>query len=328
MVPEEISTLFVVGFPENMQEREFQNMFMFSPGFEAATLKVPSVMMGVIEEDSRKQIIGFVRFRTRLDALDAKAILNGKRIDHEKGSVLKAELAKKNLHTKKELQQQTIKTPYEAFYSVHSNGNSGENSPCSPPHHHIIPTCTRSSSFPHNSRYSSKSLIDQFGIMGNKKASTIYPTTTLSSSSLASSSSSFVEHPFLLSKLYKTTSPPSHNDNQLTLSSTSTPTLDNPTEYYRIDQNPPCNTLYVGNLPMNTSQDELRSMFSSCPGFKRLSYKVKSNGPMCFVEFEDVPYATLALQEMHGNLLSNSINGGIRLSYSKNPLVRFTPITR
>lgn len=39
---EEISTIFVVGFPEDMQEREFQNMFMFSPGFEAATLKVPS----------------------------------------------------------------------------------------------------------------------------------------------------------------------------------------------------------------------------------------------------------------------------------------------
>jgi hypothetical protein len=39
---EDISTIFVVGFPEDMQEREFQNMFMFSPGFEAATLKLPS----------------------------------------------------------------------------------------------------------------------------------------------------------------------------------------------------------------------------------------------------------------------------------------------
>lgn len=39
---EEISTIFVVGFPDDMQEREFQNMFTFSPGFEAATLKVPS----------------------------------------------------------------------------------------------------------------------------------------------------------------------------------------------------------------------------------------------------------------------------------------------
>jgi hypothetical protein len=39
---EEISTIFVVGFPEDMLEREFQNMFIFSPGFEAATLKIPN----------------------------------------------------------------------------------------------------------------------------------------------------------------------------------------------------------------------------------------------------------------------------------------------
>lgn len=57
---EDISTIFVVGFPEDMQEREFQNMFMFSPGFEAATLKVPN---GKDEEDyvmnnGRKQIVG------------------------------------------------------------------------------------------------------------------------------------------------------------------------------------------------------------------------------------------------------------------------------
>lgn len=58
MIPEEISTLFVVGFPENMQEREFQNMFVFSPGFEAATLKIPSIMTTLIEEDTRKQIVG------------------------------------------------------------------------------------------------------------------------------------------------------------------------------------------------------------------------------------------------------------------------------
>ncbi|OBZ65214.1 hypothetical protein A0H81_14801 [Grifola frondosa] len=33
---------FVVGFPDDMQEREFQNMFTFSAGLEAATLKIPN----------------------------------------------------------------------------------------------------------------------------------------------------------------------------------------------------------------------------------------------------------------------------------------------
>lgn len=89
------------------------------------------------------------------------------------------------------------------------------------------------------------------------------------------------------------------------------------------DQNPPCNTLYVGNLPPNTNEEELKSMFCKCPGYKRLSFRNKSNGPMCFVEFEDAIYAAQALQDLHGNPLSNSVKGGIRLSFSKNPLVSF-----
>ncbi|KAF7845668.1 hypothetical protein BT93_L1348 [Corymbia citriodora subsp. variegata] len=41
---------------------------------------------------------------------------------------------------------------------------------------------------------------------------------------------------------------------------------------------------------------------------------------MAFVEFEDVSYATKALHELYGVCLSNSTKGGIRLSFSKNPL--------
>ena len=47
---------------------------------------------------------------------------------------------------------------------------------------------------------------------------------------------------------------------------------------------------------------------------------------MCFVEFEDVRAATVAMESLYGTMLSNSTKGGIRLSYSKNPLgVRPTP---
>lgn len=49
----------------------------------------------------RKQIIGFAKFRTRQEALEARDVLQGRRIDVEKGAVLKAEMAKKNLHTKR-----------------------------------------------------------------------------------------------------------------------------------------------------------------------------------------------------------------------------------
>ncbi|KIY62615.1 hypothetical protein CYLTODRAFT_414601 [Cylindrobasidium torrendii FP15055 ss-10] len=151
---EEISTIFVVGFPDDMQatlqEREFQNMFTFSPGFEAATLKIPNKEYtsygsaaaragnpaynngndayhlvngndnrdlwatpsadengpsfgpgGPMNATPRKQIIGFAKFRTREEALGARDQLQGRRVDIEKGAILKAEMAKKNLHTKR-----------------------------------------------------------------------------------------------------------------------------------------------------------------------------------------------------------------------------------
>lgn len=86
------------------------------------------------------------------------------------------------------------------------------------------------------------------------------------------------------------------------------------------DQNPPCNTLYVGNLPIGTSEDELKALFTRQRGYKRLCFRAKANGPMCFVEFDDVSFATKALNDLYGVQLTNSVKGGIRLSFSKNPL--------
>lgn len=86
------------------------------------------------------------------------------------------------------------------------------------------------------------------------------------------------------------------------------------------DQNPPCNTLYVGNLPIDTSEEELKAMFSKQRGYKRMCFRTKQNGPMCFVEFEDISFATKALHDLYGHPLHNSVKGGIRLSFSKNPL--------
>ncbi|KAF9238775.1 hypothetical protein BU15DRAFT_62296 [Melanogaster broomeanus] len=102
-----------------------------------------------------------------------------------------------------------------------------------------------------------------------------------------------------------------------------------------VDQNPPINTLYVGNLPTgpvgggypaNYLEDSLRELFSRRLGYRKLCFRQKSNGPMCFVEFEDVHYATKTLNELYGNTLGGLVkNGGIRLSYSKNPLGVRTP---
>lgn len=100
------------------------------------------------------------------------------------------------------------------------------------------------------------------------------------------------------------------------------------------DQNPPCNTLYVGNLPPDATEAELRALFSPQKGFRRLLFRTKNqlalgalshnHGPMCFVEFEDVGHATVALAELYGRALprpgAGNGKGGIRLLFSKNPL--------
>lgn len=57
--------------------------------------------MQVPMQPPRKQIIGFAKFRTRQEALDARDALQGRRVDVERNAVLKAEMAKKNLHTKR-----------------------------------------------------------------------------------------------------------------------------------------------------------------------------------------------------------------------------------
>ena len=101
-------------------------------------------------------------------------------------------------------------------------------------------------------------------------------------------------------------------------STTPTP-LANP-NFRSTDQNPPCNTLYVGNLPPNTSPEELESLFSKCRGYRRLCFRNRPSGPMCFVEFEDIEKATMVMYELYGYPLSTHTKGGIRLSYSKNPL--------
>lgn len=69
----------------------------------------------------RKQIIGFAKFRTRAEALAARDLLQGRRVDIEKGAILKAEMAKKNLHTKRGV------GPLGAPLSVNVGGTNAPN---------------------------------------------------------------------------------------------------------------------------------------------------------------------------------------------------------
>ncbi|KAF6762046.1 hypothetical protein DFP72DRAFT_842117 [Ephemerocybe angulata] len=580
---EEISTIFVVGFPEDMQEREFQNMFTFSPGFEAATLKIPNkeytaygargfqgysgpndpynlvtVNQGGVVVDGgrdgtmsswpaapgddnnphfvangnlapRKQIIGFAKFKSRDAALEARDILQGRRVDIEKGAVLKAEMAKKNLHTKRgvgpvagpALPTTTPSSNQQMQNPSHPNGlNAGSHIPDA----YAIPSDSYSRADPidlarppggnwrdqlqrdvhavtngigssyasefhprkdrddddtrrrdrESSIYSamgfpnavgqgpptrgpreraedeerrrkekdrlrsSSNAFDAFhsvpslnaapplsrqnsGLNGVSLLPPMEPGTSLGSSPLLASAftnapninhqsaySAQQHHDDLAvgpwdnvhaggisasrSSSQRSTSPEddihdtrftseddqyehrtqseasllngpgviggpgsmSEDENDIDLSKvmsdlvlntdngTTSPQLPSPASgasststRNAVDQNPPINTLYVGNLPTSPPplgfaqdylEESIRQLFSVQPGYRRMAFRQKSNGPMCFVEFEDVTSASKALNELYGNTLNGLVkHGGIRLSYSKNPLGVRTP---
>ena len=74
----------------------------------AAISMTPSAPTGPVlggapyaSQSTRRQTIGFARFKTRADALAAREHLQGRKIDMLTGATLKAEMAKKNLHTKR-----------------------------------------------------------------------------------------------------------------------------------------------------------------------------------------------------------------------------------
>ncbi|KAK1232105.1 hypothetical protein PQX77_004763 [Marasmius sp. AFHP31] len=594
---EEISTIFVVGFPDDMQEREFQNMFTFSNGFEAATLKIPNkeytsygglpgtapgpsnirsgsvsgpgsfgfqgsndpynlvtVNQGGVVVDGgrdgtmtswpapqldenlagsnhffggagnangppRKQIIGFAKFRTREEAMIARDMLQGRRVDIEKGAVLKAEMAKKNLHTKRGVGPVVpggMATTNASLAPSATNGalppaqglgltaGVGPNHPMLQQQQQFVPdgypndllnvrdrematmnAMGLASNFPQAGGRTShwqhqdtqnlpadiarekededrnRDIYGAMGLSGSTKigrdeferearktqqkdalrlrsgsaydafhsvptqqgfqrqatpgsngfnpnfagqqqslehmdlANVPGPWDTLrndlprgpavmsSSSSGRSSPSLATVNPALHGFPQRKHSPPSDgqesgsrapsessvaghsqsgtsssvrngsdNENEITTAmgdltvttenGNTSPQLPSPASgassgstgtRNRVDQNPPINTLYVGNLPTTPPpmgndllEESLRDLFRARPGFRRLSFKQKSSGPMCFVEFEDVHAASKTINELSGNTLNGLVRGGgIRLSYSRNPLGVRTP---
>ncbi|OMO82739.1 hypothetical protein COLO4_22867 [Corchorus olitorius] len=82
--------------------------------------------------------------------------------------------------------------------------------------------------------------------------------------------------------------------------------------------NPPCNTLFIGNLTENINEEELRGLFSAQPGFKQMKILRQERHTVCFIEFEDVNTATNVHHTLQGAVIPSS-SVGMRIQYSKNP---------
>lgn len=85
------------------------------------------------------------------------------------------------------------------------------------------------------------------------------------------------------------------------------------------EDNPPCNTLYIGNLGDAVSEAELKAVFGASPAFKFLKVVHGPRSTNCFVEYEDVASATTMHSNHQGVTLQSSDRGPLRVQFSKNP---------
>ncbi|KAD2806290.1 hypothetical protein E3N88_39667 [Mikania micrantha] len=70
--------------------------------------------------------------------------------------------------------------------------------------------------------------------------------------------------------------------------------------------NPPCNTLFIGNLGENINEEDLRGLFSMQPGFKQMKVLRQERHTVCFIEFEDVNSATNVHHSLQGAVIPSS----------------------
>ncbi|WZZ61152.1 hypothetical protein YC2023_061259 [Brassica napus] len=83
--------------------------------------------------------------------------------------------------------------------------------------------------------------------------------------------------------------------------------------------NPPCNTLFIGNLPENINEEELWSLLSSQessaqlyflsyrqPGFNQMKILRQERHTGFFIEFEDVNSATNVHHNLQGAVIPSS----------------------
>uniref|UniRef100_A0A7N0RGT8 RRM domain-containing protein n=1 Tax=Kalanchoe fedtschenkoi TaxID=63787 RepID=A0A7N0RGT8_KALFE len=87
---DEIRTIFIAGLPEDVKERELQNLLRWFPGYEASQVTVKG-----------EHPMGFALFSTPHYAVSARDTLQDLVFDVDAKSVLHTEMAKKNLFFKR-----------------------------------------------------------------------------------------------------------------------------------------------------------------------------------------------------------------------------------
>ncbi|PWA58189.1 hypothetical protein CTI12_AA402340 [Artemisia annua] len=235
---EEIRTIFISGLPEDVKERELQNLMRWLPGYEASQVNFKAEVP-----------MGFALFSAPHFAIAARDALQDMVFDAESKSVLHTEMAKKNLFVKRGI----VADPNSSFDQSKRMRIGGD--------------------YTHTPGYSSPS--------------PFHPP----------------PQPVWAPHGYMAPPPPPYD----------------PYGGYPVSQNtkdnPPCNTLFIGNLGESINEEELRGLFTMQPGFKQMKVLRQERHTVCFIEFEDVNSATNVHHSLQGAVIPSS---GSK-TYSKNP---------
>lgn len=254
---DEVRTIFISGLPDDVKERELQNLLRWLPGYEASQVN-----------SKGEHPMGFALFSTPQLAIAAKDALQEMVFDAESKSVLHTEMAKKNLFVKRGIVADS--SAYDQSKRLRTGGDYTHSAYSSPSPFHPPPPPVWG---PHGYMASAPPPYDPYGG---------YPVPPIPAPAPAPVP------------------------------------VQSPSNYVPVQNtkdNPPCNTLFIGNLGENINEDELRGLFSVQPGYKQMKILRQERHTVCFIEFEDVNSATNVHQTLQGAVIPSSGSVGMRIQY-------------
>ncbi|CAH9138913.1 unnamed protein product [Cuscuta epithymum] len=260
LMGDEVRTVFISGLPEDVKERELQNLLRWLPGYEASQVNFKG-----------EHPMGFALFSNHQFAIAAKDALQDMVFDTESKSVLHTEMAKKNLFVKRGIV--TDSNAYDQSKRMRTGGDYTHTGYASPSPFHPPPA----------------------PVWGPQAYMTPPP------------------QPY---------DPYAGYHVQPVPMPVPAPIHASPSSYVPVQNmkdNPPCNTLFIGNLGENINEEELRGLFTGQPGYKQMKVLRQDRHTVCFIEFEDVQSATNVHQTLQGAVIPSSGSVGMRIQYSKNP---------
>ncbi|XP_064596338.1 U1 small nuclear ribonucleoprotein A-like [Liolophura sinensis] len=312
---EEVRTLFVSGLPMDAKPRELYLLFRSYKGYEGSLLKVTN------KNGKNTSPVGFVTFMSRVAAEAAKQDLQGVRFDPDLPQTLRLEFAKSNTKVQKPKQQSPQPAaPHPTFiHPITGQDLAGAaffpGAPEAWPHHPFAaayPELTPTTALHHHTALLQHPALAQVPTRIFLFI-TAYPELAIPNVTMVHPT--LLAHPTAAGMTHAITPAPPHVATSPILgspiSSTSTPPS------VPGAHNSPCSTLFVANLGQFSSEQELKDIFKTFPGFSRIRMNSKGGSPVAFVEFQDVLQATEAMNRLQGFVLLSS-ERGLRIEYAKN----------